>query len=241
MTTGMFGASRRSDEAMAHALIRLAGAELYADPSGVLIWPAESLLIVADLHLEKSSSFARRGMLLPPYDTAATLARLAAAIARLRPRRVVALGDSFHDRAAHERLRPADLAALAAMQAGREWIWITGNHDPDPPEGLAGARLEELAIGGLVLRHEPRRGPAPGEIAGHLHPAARVRGASGSARARCFVTCGTRLVMPAFGALAGGLDLDHPAFAPVFSTRPVVAHVLGAERVWRVPGERCGR
>jgi hypothetical protein len=231
---------REAEAAMAHALIRMSGHEMIADVSGALYLPEERMLVVADLHLEKSSSFARRGMLLPPYDTALTLARLAAAIARLAPRVVVALGDSFHDGEAHRRLRPGDAAALALTMAGRDWIWIAGNHDP-APSGIGGDVVDALATGDLVLRHEPRRGAAAGEIAGHLHPTARVRGASGSARARCFVTCGSRLVMPAFGALAGGLDLDHPAFAPVFSTRPVVAHVLGRERVWRVPGDRCGR
>lgn len=226
---------------MAHALIRLAGCEMIADISGALHLREARMLVVADLHLEKSSSFARRGMLLPPYDTGMTLARLAAVVARLAPRIVVALGDSFHDVAAHERLRGHDRAALAAMMAGRDWIWIAGNHDPGAPAGLGGDAVAELAFGALTLRHEPRRGAAAGEIAGHLHPCARVRGPSGSARARCFVTCGARLVLPAFGALAGGLDLDHPAFAPVFSTRPVVAHVLGRDRVWRVPGEKCGR
>jgi len=226
---------------MAHALIRLAGCEMIADVSGALHLREARMLVVADLHLEKSSSFARRGMLLPPYDTGMTLARLAAVVARLAPRIVVALGDSFHDVTAHERLRGHDRAALAAVMAGRDWIWIAGNHDPGAPAGLGGDAVAELAFGALVLRHEPKRGAAAGEIAGHLHPCARVRGPSGSARARCFVTCGARLVLPAFGALAGGLDLDHPAFAPVFSTRPVVAHVLGRDRVWRVPGEKCGR
>ena len=225
----------------AHALIRLAGHEMVADVSGALHLPRERALIVADLHLEKSSSFARRGMLLPPYDTSLTLARLAGVIARLSPRVIVALGDSFHDRAAHERLRAHDRAARAAMMAGRDWVWVAGNHDPGAPAGLGGDAMDELSLGALTLRHEPTRGPAAGEVAGHLHPAARVRAQGGSARARCFVTCGSRLVMPAFGALAGGLDLDHPAFAPVFSTRPVVAHVLGRDRVWRVPGDRCGR
>lgn len=233
--------TRESDEAMRHALIRLGGREMIADASGALYLREERMLVVADLHLEKSSSFARRGMLLPPYDTALTLARLAAVVARLKPRVVVALGDSFHDARAHERLRDHDRAALAALCAGRDWLWVAGNHDPGPPKGVGGEAVAELALGALVLRHEPARGAAAGEIAGHLHPCARVRGASGAARARCFVTCGSRLVMPAFGALAGGLDLDHPTFAPVFSTRPVVAHVLGENRVWRVPGDRCGR
>lgn len=226
---------------MRHALIRLAGEEFFADPSGGLYHPGERMLIVADLHLEKGSSFARRGMLLPPYDTAATLARLAAVVARWRPARVAALGDSFHDPNAHERLREAERAALAAMQAGRDWLWIAGNHDPGPPVGAGGQSLAELAFGRITLRHEPRHGRAEGEIAGHLHPVARVAGAGGSTRARCFVTDGARCVAPAFGALAGGLDIAHPAFAPVFATRAVVAHVLGRDRVWRVPGERCGR
>ena len=121
----------------AHALIRLAGHEMVADVSGALHLPRERALIVADLHLEKSSSFARRGMLLPPYDTSLTLARLAGVIARLSPRVIVALGDSFHDRAAHERLRAHDRAALAAMMAGRDWVWVAGNHDPGAPAGLA--------------------------------------------------------------------------------------------------------
>ena len=224
---------------MRHALIRLAGEEFLADPSGALYHPGERMLIVADLHLEKSSSFARRGMLLPPYDTAATLARLAAVVARWRPLRVAALGDSFHDARAHERLREAERGALAAMQTGRDWLWIAGNHDPGPPVGAGGQALAELAFGGVTLRHEPTHGRAEGEIAGHLHPVARVTAASGSTRARCFVTDGTRCVAPAFGALAGGLDITHPAFAPVFATRAVVAHVLGRDRVWRVPGERC--
>lgn len=233
--------ARSDDEVMRHALLRLAGEEFVVDPSGALLHPGESLMIVADLHLEKSSSFARRGMLLPPWDTAATLAALTAAIARLRPKRIAALGDSFHDSGAHDRLRPHDRAALAALQAGRDWIWIAGNHDPAAPAGIGGDAAAELAFGRIVLRHEPTPGRAEGEIAGHLHPVARVTAGGGSTRARCFVSDGARCVMPAFGALAGGLSLDHPAFAPLFGTRPVVAHALGRERVWRIPGARCGR
>ncbi|MBL8587489.1 MAG: ligase-associated DNA damage response endonuclease PdeM [Methylobacteriaceae bacterium] len=222
------------------AILRLAGEEFLADPSGALFHAGERLMIVADLHLEKGSSFARRGMLLPPYDTAATLAALAAAIARLRPKRVAALGDSFHDGAAHERVRAADRAALAALQAGRDWIWIAGNHDPAPPAGLAGDAVRELSFGAIALRHEPTPGRVEGEIAGHLHPVARVAAGGGATRARCFVSDGLRCVAPAFGALAGGLDLAHPAFAPLFGPRPVVAHVIGRDRVWRIPGARCG-
>ncbi len=235
------GAAQSDEAAMRQALIVIAGEEFLADPSGALFHAGESLMIVADLHLEKSSSFARRGMLLPPYDSAATLAALAAATMRLRPKRVAALGDSFHDGAAHERLRARDRGALDALQAGRDWIWIAGNHDPGAPAGAGGDSVRELAFGRIALRHEPTPGRVEGEIAGHLHPVARVAAGGASTRARCFVSDGARCVMPAFGALAGGLALDHPAFAPVFGARPVVAHALGRDRVWRIPGRLCGR
>lgn len=237
----MTGEATDDDAMRRHAELAVAGEAFLADPSGALFHPGERLMIVADLHLEKASSFARRGMLLPPWDTAATLAALAAALVRLRPRRVAALGDSFHDPSAHGRLRAHDRAALAALQSGRDWLWIAGNHDPAPPSGLGGEGLNEFAFGRIVLRHEPRPGRAEGEIAGHLHPVARVTGRGGAVRARCFVSDGTRCVMPAFGALAGGLGLDHPAFAPLFGARPVLAHALGRDRVWRIPGARCGR
>jgi uncharacterized protein len=217
----------------------VAGAALHADLTGALYVEAERLLIVADLHLEKGSAFAERRVLLPPYDTAATLARLAVAVARYAPRVVVALGDSFHDHRAGARMAQRDRIGLRALQAGRDWIWVAGNHDPQPPAGLGGQALPELAIGSLVLRHEPRAGEAHGEIAGHLHPVARVAGPWGSTRRRCFVTDGARRVAPAFGAYAGGLNILDEAFDPLFGARPLVAHVLGRERVYRIPGARC--
>ena len=219
--------------------ICVAGASLRADPSGALYLESERLLIVADLHFEKGSAYAQRRVFLPPYDTAATLARLALAIARHAPRRIVALGDSFHDIRAGERLTPADRDGLRALQAGREWIWIAGNHDPAPPPGLGGVALDELRIGALVLRHEPQPGTATGEIAGHLHPAARVWSQSGSVRRRCFISDGERCVMPAFGAFAGGLNFRDLAFAQLFGSRALTAHVLGRTHVFRIPEERC--
>ena len=214
--------------------IEVAGAALTPDPSGALYAPDARALIVADLHLEKGSAFARRGQLLPPYDTAATLARLAQAIARWSPGLVVALGDSFHDSAGPDRLGAEDFSALAALQRGREWLWIAGNHDPDLPARAGGDRAAEWRLGPLAFRHEPARGRATGEIAGHLHPVALVGG-----RRRAFVTDGHRLVMPAFGAYAGGLSLHHPALAGLFSGRRI-AHVLGHERVYAVCASRCG-
>ena len=204
---------------------------------GALYWPDERVLVVSDLHLEKGSSFASRGVLLPPYDTAATLARIAFAIARLAPRVVIALGDSFHDDNGSTRIAPSDRAALAGLQRGRDWIWIAGNHDPDPAEGIGGSFGGALAIGALVFRHEPTG--AKGEIAGHLHPVARVGGRGHMVSRRCFASDGTRLIMPAFGAFAGGLNVRHRAFADVFGTSAFTAHLLGEGRLYSLAVFRC--
>src|SRR3954464_7691314 len=177
----------------------LAGITLKIDPLGALMHEHERMLIVADLHLEKGSSYAKRGVMLPPYDTGTTLARLAVLIARWSPRRVIALGDSFHDNSGPERMAARDHTSLAALQAGREWIWIAGNHDPNIPTDAGGERLPGLEIGPLHLRHEPLAAAQAGEIAGHLHPAARIAGK----RRRCLITDGSRAVIPAFGAYAG--------------------------------------
>ncbi len=219
--------------------IALAGVHLLADCAGALYWPDEGLLIVSDLHLEKGSSFARRGVLLPPYDTAATLARLAQLIARYRPRRVVALGDSFHDGGGPARLSPPDRAALAALQRGRDWIWIAGNHDPDPAEGIGGCFATTLSIGALTLRHEPSRDAPDGEIAGHLHPVARIAQRGRAVGRRCFASDGKRLVMPAFGAYAGGLNVRDRAFAAVFGALAFTAHMLGERRLYAIAAGRC--
>lgn len=227
-----------SADISAPARIELAGASFLADVSGALFHEEERLLIVADLHLEKGSAFAARGVLLPPYDTAATLAHLARVVARLAPRAVVALGDSFHDVRAGERMAEADRGTLLDLQRGRDFIWIAGNHDPQAPASVGGERRADLEFRGLTLRHEPAAGAAA-EIAGHLHPAARVVTKSGSLRRRCFVSDGARCVMPAFGAYAGGLNILDAAFAPVFAVRPVVAHILGRGRVYAVGTSAC--
>ena len=195
--------------------IAVAGAHLVADLSGALYWPDERALAVADLHLEKGSAFAARGMLLPPYDTADTLERLAWVIARYAPRLVVALGDSFHDRAGAMRLGSDDRAALAALQRGRDWMWIAGNHDPEPSV-LPGAVRADIPLRSPHLPPRADRGRRSGEIAGHLHPAAQVSRRGRSLMRRCFVGDGRRLVMPAFGAYAGGLNIRDRAFLAVF-------------------------
>ena len=207
------------------------------DCDGALYWPEERVLVIADLHLEKGSSFATRGVLLPPYDTAATLDRMVALIARFAPHAVIALGDSFHDRRGPARIAPADRAALAGLQRGRDWIWIAGNHDPDPAAGIGGRFGGALAIGALVFRHEPTG--AKGEIAGHLHPVARVAGRGRTVSRRCFASDGARLVMPAFGAFTGGLNVRHRAFADVFGTLAFTAHLLGEGRLYAIAAARC--
>lgn len=214
-------------------LIDLAGAAVRFDPAGVMHWPDEGLVVVADLHLEKGSSGARRGSFVPPYDSRATLIALEEALSRLAPRRVIALGDSFHDGGAEDRLAPADFDRLGAIISAREWIWIAGNHDPEPPSGIGGAVAGEIAIGPLTFRHAPRPGRQTGEVAGHLHPAARV-GSGRVVRRRAFATDGRRAVLPAFGAYAGGLNLLDPAFAGLFERSHLVAWMLGDGRLYPV-------
>jgi hypothetical protein len=218
-------------------LIVLAGVPLLADPGGALYWPEQGLLVVSDLHLEKGSSFATRGQLLPPYDTAATLLRLAALIGRYAPRCVLALGDSFHDGGGPARLGDEDRAAIRAMQRGRDWIWITGNHDPQPAAGIGGRFLESLVLGPLTFRHLP--GGVKGEIAGHLHPVARVSHRGRAVSRRCFAADGKRMVMPAFGAFTGGLNVRDAAFAAVFGTLTFTAHMLGEGRLYAFAAKRC--
>lgn len=215
----------------------IAGLRAELTVEGGLYLPDQATLVVADLHIEKGSYFAARGQMLPPYDTAATLKRLATLVRRLAPARVIALGDSFHDRGADARLGEADRAVLAGLTASAEWIWIAGNHDPEPPRDLGGWATHELAIGPLSFRHAPRPGRALGEIAGHLHPSARVAGRGRSVRRRCFVANAERLVMPAFGALAGGLNVLDEAFRPLFDGRAFHAFMLG-ETVHAVAGRR---
>jgi DNA ligase-associated metallophosphoesterase len=222
-----------------HGELTVAGVPLLADCAGALYWPEEGMLAVADLHLEKGSSFAARGVLLPPYDTAATLGRLARLIARYAPRTVVALGDSFHDRDGPARVADSDRATLGALQRGRDWIWIAGNHDPDPVHGLGGISAATLAIGALIFRHQPETGAADGEIAGHLHPVARISARGRTVSRRCFAADGTRVVMPAFGAYTGGLNVRDRAFAAVFETLAFTAHMLGAGRLYAMSAQRC--
>ena len=219
---------------MAELRMGFAGADIALDPAGALWLPASRTLVVADLHLEKASSLARRRVFLPPYDSAATLAALARLMVRRKPARIICLGDSFHDEDGAGRLGGAEKAQLTALQAGRDWIWVAGNHDPALPASLPGDRTGIIVADGLTLRHEPQAEAARGEVAGHLHPAAKVRSRGRSVRRRAFVTDGTRLILPAFGVLTGGLNVLDRAIAGLFASDGFRAFMLGRDRVHAV-------
>ncbi|MBB6253909.1 ligase-associated DNA damage response endonuclease PdeM [Nitrospirillum iridis] len=207
-----FGTGTAGDQ----TALTLNGAVLQADASGALFWPERGLLVVADLHLEKGTAFARRGTLLPPYDTAATLARLEATCRRLAPTRVLCLGDSFHDGHAGDRVSDEDGRRLAALIQAHDWLWVAGNHDPAPPPAWGGRVVADWMEGPLVFRHEAEDGMAVGEVSGHYHPKATVPTRARRVGGRCFITDGRRLVLPAFGAYTGGLDVREPALRRLF-------------------------
>lgn len=219
-------------------LATIAGEPALFDVSGALYLPRLGTMVVSDLHLEKGSSLARRGALLPPYDTADTLTRLRAAVFRHAPCVVVCLGDSFHDGDGSARMPEPYRQMLGALMAGRDWLWISGNHDPDAPEGLGGDAVREIALGDLVFRHEPSPVVGRGEIAGHLHPGARIVQRGRSLRRRCFATDGYRLVMPAFGSFTGSLNVLDRAFAGLFRSESLVVHLLGMRRTYAMAANR---
>ena len=214
--------------------LSICGKSFVADQSGALYWPAEDAIIVADMHLEKGSSFAARGQMLPPYDTYQTLITLAESIDRYDASTVIALGDSFHDAGGPSRMQARDREVLELIQTDRQWFWITGNHDPELPASLGGTILDELTIAGLVLRHEPFAGPVTHEIAGHLHPAAKISLYGHSIRRPSFVGNGRRLVLPAFGALTGGLNVLDDAFVPLFGLDGFSVWMMGHEGLYPV-------
>ncbi|HTX49764.1 MAG TPA: ligase-associated DNA damage response endonuclease PdeM [Caulobacteraceae bacterium] len=228
--------SRHASDDGGGAMLRLTDIDVTLRPSGALWIAEERVVVVADLHLEKGSAYAVRGQLLPPYDTRETLARLTAETARLRPRALVLLGDSFHDGRGEARLAEPDANTIRALAAVSDLVWVVGNHDADGPRTLPGAVVSELGLAGLTLVHEPAEGPRRGEIAGHLHPCAKIKLRSGSVRRRCFATDGERLVLPAFGAYAGGLNVRDEAFARLFRRRPT-AVALGDGRTHTVGWE----
>jgi DNA ligase-associated metallophosphoesterase len=212
-------------------LISINGATLVADRSGAVWWPEERLLAVADLHLEKGSSYARTGQLLPPYDSRATLSRFNLAVTRYEPKTIVCLGDNFHDPDGPSRLDAESKGMVALLQRKRRFVWIEGNHDAAAAAVLGGESAPEIEIGPLVFRHEPRAGRSRGELAGHLHPVAVAVTRARHLRRRCFVSDGERCVLPAFGAYTGGLDVFDAAFAPLFP-QSFHAFLIGRDRVY---------
>jgi DNA ligase-associated metallophosphoesterase len=216
------------------SVILLAHHALKPLAAGAIYWEAEQTLIVADLHLEKGAAYAARGRMLPPYDSRTTLRGLAALIMSFEPRRIVALGDSFHTSEVATRLGLAEHQELEYLQAGREWYWITGNHDPELPSSVDGIVCAALTIAGVTLRHKPSPDAAALEIAGHLHPAARIVRRGEVVRRKCFATDGRRVVMPAFGAYTGGLNVLDDAFAGLLARQRLEAWMMGRSTVYPV-------
>ena len=220
----------------------IAGVRVLMRVSGALWIEAAATLVVADLHLEKGSAYAARGQMLPPYDTGETLHRLTAEVAALAPRTVILLGDTLHDRGAEGRIADIDTARLEALARAVALVWLVGNHDADGPRRLPGAVADERSVASLTLRHEPRAGAQVGEVAGHLHPCAKVVGRGRSVRRRCFAIDGSRVILPAFGAYAGGLNMRDAAFAGLFETAPVAVALGGARAhpvAWRQLAGDC--
>jgi len=210
--------------------LQLSGEPARLRCSGALWLSQQRMLVVGDLHLEKGSSYATRGVMLPPFDTRATLLRLEAEVAELEPATLVLLGDTFHDGRAIGRLAFDDRLRVEALARGRTLVWVVGNHDAEGPGPLPGEVADEVAVAGLTLRHEPQPGRQPGEVSGHLHPCAKVLGRGRAVRRRCFITDGERVILPAFGAYAGGLNVLDRAFAGMFGPGVFVA-CLGETKV----------
>ena len=214
--------------------ISLGGITLIPDLSGALYLPDYEALIISDLHLEQGSSLARRGIHVPPFDTAVTLALLESVVAAAQPKRLIFLGDSFHDTHGEERLDESHLQSLRELTQKYETIWIIGNHDPQPPQNLGGQGAESLALGPLTLRHEPaRRLDGQFEIAGHLHPGCGIHQRGRRIYGKCFVSDDTRLIMPAFGAYTGGLSIASKAFHGLLNPETAQAHMIGRTALHR--------
>ncbi|RYD54262.1 MAG: ligase-associated DNA damage response endonuclease PdeM [Sphingomonadales bacterium] len=190
--------------------LSFAGHDFKALAAGALYWPARRALLVADLHFEKASWFALRGQMLPPYDSIATLSDVTALVDRTNARELWCLGDSFHDSAGCERLPEQARAMLTGLTARLDWRWITGNHDSLLVDHCGGTIEEEALVDGLVLRHEAEPRETRPELSGHFHPKLRLRLRGRQVARRCFVATETKLILPAFGSLTGGLDAHHP-------------------------------
>lgn len=211
-----------------------AGHELAALRDGAVFWPARRALIVADLHLEKASWFAKGGQMLPPYDSLATLTELTALAKRTDAREIWCLGDSFHDKEGCERLPDEPRRLLTKLTHGLRFVWITGNHDAGLVDHCGGEVMAEAEVDGLILRHEAEPGEARPELSGHFHPKLRIARRGRNVARRCFVMTGTKLIFPAFGALTGGLDAHHPEIVRAVGRRAEALVPLN-DRLLRFP------
>jgi DNA ligase-associated metallophosphoesterase len=211
-----------------------AGETFFASADGALFWPAQQALLVADLHLEKASWFARLGQFLPPYDSQATLSGLSAAVERTGATRLFCLGDSFHDRFGCDRLPESARELLMELTQRLDWTWIVGNHDPGFADHCGGTLVEEIEIAGIVLRHEAVRGDPRPEMSGHYHPKLRLNLKGRRVSRRCFVISQTKMILPAFGSLTGGLDAHHPEILGSVGT-DAAALVPVSDRLLRFP------
>jgi len=214
--------------------LSFAGRNFFATPDGALHWPAEEALLVADLHLEKASWFARLGQFLPPYDSMATLQALEQEIERTAVRRLYCLGDSFHDRFGCDRLPESARELLRSMTARLDWVWIVGNHDVGFIDHCGGRIEEECDVGGIILRHEAEVADPRPEISGHFHPKLRLSLRGRSVSRRCYVASATKLILPAYGALTGGLDAGHPEIVKKVGPG-AAALVPSSDRLLRFP------
>nr|WP_294847023.1 ligase-associated DNA damage response endonuclease PdeM [uncultured Sphingomonas sp.] len=208
--------------------------DFLASPDGALFWCAERALLVADLHLEKASWFAKTGQMLPPYDSIATLEAIARDVDRTGATRLYCLGDSFHDHHGSERLPANARSLLESLTARIDWVWIVGNHDSGHADQIGGRIVTEVGINGIALRHEAVRGDPGPEMSGHYHPKLRVRLKGRHVSRRCFVMSTTKLILPAYGALTGGLDAHHPEIIAKVGTG-ASALVPAADRLLRFP------
>jgi DNA ligase-associated metallophosphoesterase len=219
----------------------VAGVEFASVQDRALYWPREQALLVADLHLEKASFYAKHGQLLPPYDSRETLERVALAIRETGARRVFTLGDNFHDSAGPTRLEPHAAGMLDALVRATDWVWITGNHDSKMDAAAGGTVAEELAIAGLLLRHQARAGETQPEISGHYHPRLQVVVRDRPIRRPCAVVSSgkgqwSRMILPAFGALTGGMNAADPAIVKALQPAAAIDAVLPSKgRLVQVP------
>jgi uncharacterized protein len=214
--------------------LRLGALEVRLHGAGAAFIPSQNMLIVADLHLEKATAYAARGQMLPPHDTLETLARLGRLVEEIRPERLVLLGDSFHSPVEAIGHEGTAHQALTALGMKTELLWIAGNHDPVPPLPLPGRHISDLKLGNLILRHAPDKDSTL-EMVGHLHPVGCLTTRAGRQRRKCFLVSQTRLLLPAFGALTGGLSVTAPEIARWFPEPDCRAFLLCGGRLVEVP------